>query len=57
MKFYITGGDDSRFCTYDMRTGAQHPVSSSTVHEAGVTSIHSNVLFEHLLASGRYITM
>ena len=37
-----------------MRIGAEHPVSSSSVHEAGVTSLHSNALFEHLLASGRY---
>jgi len=56
MKFYITGGDDCKFRTYDMRTGAQRPVSSSTAHEAGVTSLHSNALFEHLLASGRYVT-
>ena len=56
MKFYIAGGDDCRFRTYDMRIGAQHPVSSSSVHEAGVTSLHSNALFEHLLASGRYVT-
>jgi hypothetical protein len=39
-----------------MRVGAKHPVCSSSVHEAGVTSLHSNALFEHLLASGRYAT-
>jgi hypothetical protein len=54
MKLYITGGDDCKFHTYDTRIGAKHPVSSSSVHEAGVTSLHSNALFEHLLASGRY---
>jgi hypothetical protein len=37
-----------------MRVGAKHPVSTSSVHEAGVTSLHSNAFFEHLLASGRY---
>jgi len=56
VNFYIAGGDDCRFHTYDMRIGAEHPVSSSRAHEAGVTSLHSNALFEHLLASGRYVT-
>jgi hypothetical protein len=35
----------------------QHPVFTSSIHEAGVTSLHSNALFEHLLASGRYTTV
>jgi hypothetical protein len=37
-----------------MRTGTVRPVFTGSVHEAGVTSLHSNALFEHLLASGRY---
>jgi hypothetical protein len=51
---YVAGGDDCQFHVYDLRIGTQHPISSSKVHEAGVTSLHSNALYENLLASGRY---
>jgi WD40 repeat protein len=54
MKCYIAGGDDSKFHIYDLRMGTRLPISSSKAHEAGVTSLHSNALYECLLASGRY---
>jgi hypothetical protein len=50
----VAGGDDCQFHVYDLRIGTQHPVSSSKLHEAGVTSLHSNALYENVLASGRY---
>ncbi|XP_069691280.1 diphthine methyltransferase [Periplaneta americana] len=49
-----TGGDDCRFHVYDLRAGTRHPMSTSRVHEAGVTSLHSNAVLENILASGSY---
>ncbi|XP_076293228.1 diphthine methyltransferase [Lasioglossum baleicum] len=48
-----SGGDDSKFRRFDIRIGT-NPTAISKVHEAGVTSLHSNATREHLLASGSY---
>uniref|UniRef100_A0A0C9QTQ2 methylated diphthine methylhydrolase n=2 Tax=Fopius arisanus TaxID=64838 RepID=A0A0C9QTQ2_9HYME len=48
-----SGGDDCKFKWFDTRTGLKS-VGSNAVHTAGVTSLHSNVGKEYLLASGSY---
>ncbi|XP_043500886.1 diphthine methyltransferase [Polistes fuscatus] len=48
-----TGGDDCKFQRFDIRTGNK-PTMTNRIHTAGVTSIHSNVDKEHILASGSY---
>ncbi|XP_014611062.1 PREDICTED: diphthine methyltransferase isoform X2 [Polistes canadensis] len=48
-----TGGDDCKFQRFDIRTGNK-PTMTNRIHTAGVTSIHSNVDEEHILASGSY---
>lgn len=50
----FTGGDDCKFRRFDLRMDTAMAVSTSRVHDAGVTSIHSNPHSEHLLASGSY---
>lgn len=50
----FTGGDDCKFRRFDIRAESATPVFTSRVHNAGVTSIHSNCHSEHLLASGSY---
>lgn len=47
-----TGGDDSRFKSFDIRVDT--PVMSSKTHWAGVTSIHCNPRQQRSLASGSY---
>nr|XP_045600588.1 diphthine methyltransferase-like [Procambarus clarkii]XP_045600596.1 diphthine methyltransferase-like [Procambarus clarkii] len=49
-----TGGDDCKFRRFDVRVNPASPVSTSNAHNAGVTSIHSSVKSEYVLASGSY---
>lgn len=49
-----SGGDDSKFKKFDTRTEPATAVVMSKAHDAGVTSIHSNVYKEFLLVSGSY---
>ncbi|KAK3882844.1 hypothetical protein Pcinc_012814 [Petrolisthes cinctipes] len=49
-----TGGDDSKFKKFDVRTEPGTAVVTSRAHDAGVTSIHSNVYKEFLLVTGSY---
>lgn len=37
-----SGGDDAKFRSYDLRAGLDSPIFTSKVHQAGVTSCHSN---------------
>nr|XP_971820.1 PREDICTED: diphthine methyltransferase isoform X2 [Tribolium castaneum] len=49
----FSGGDDCRFLKFDKRAGVG-PLSCNRRHEAGVTSMHSNVGKEFILATGSY---
>lgn len=49
---FFTGGDDCKFKWYDLRMDTKQ-IGSNRIHEAGVTSLHSNSSEEFLLASGR----
>ncbi|XP_031778013.1 diphthine methyltransferase [Nasonia vitripennis] len=48
-----SGGDDCKFLRFDTRTGPK-PTMTCRVHEAGVTSLHSNWEREYSLVSGSY---
>lgn len=48
-----TGGDDCKFQRFDIRVGDK-PTMSNMIHNAGITSIHSNADKEHVLATGSY---
>ncbi|KAG5899352.1 hypothetical protein JTB14_036841 [Gonioctena quinquepunctata] len=50
---FFSGGDDSLFLKFDRRAGKE-PVSKNRSHNAGVTSLHSNLSRENLLATGSY---
>ncbi|KAF5284366.1 hypothetical protein FQR65_LT13583 [Abscondita terminalis] len=50
---FFSGGDDCLFLKFDKRCGAE-PVFKNKTHEAGVTSIHSNVAKEFMLVTGSY---
>ncbi|RZC34978.1 diphthamide biosynthesis protein 7, partial [Asbolus verrucosus] len=52
---FFSGGDDCRFLKFDQRVGPE-PVSCNRSHEAGVTSLHSNLSKEYVLATGSYDT-
>uniref|UniRef100_A0A2P2IC08 methylated diphthine methylhydrolase n=1 Tax=Hirondellea gigas TaxID=1518452 RepID=A0A2P2IC08_9CRUS len=49
-----SGGDDCKFIGYDIRCGLENTIFTNKEHGAGVTSLHSNDVREHLLASGSY---
>ncbi|XP_071547230.1 diphthine methyltransferase [Panulirus ornatus] len=49
-----TGGDDCKFRGFDARDSPASPMFTNKIHNAGVTSIHSNANSEYLLASGSY---
>ncbi|KAJ9577190.1 hypothetical protein L9F63_006247 [Diploptera punctata] len=46
-----SGGDDCKLKVNDTRVGSH---IQSCTHDAGVTSLHTNVMREHVLASGSY---
>ncbi|XP_044008905.1 diphthine methyltransferase isoform X2 [Aphidius gifuensis] len=48
-----SGGDDCKFKWYDLRVDTKL-IGSNRIHEAGVTSLHSNSNEEFILASGSY---
>ncbi|XP_066261772.1 diphthine methyltransferase [Euwallacea similis] len=50
---FFSGGDDSVFLKFDHRCG-DLPVAKNRLHEAGVTSLHSNKSREFIVASGSY---
>ncbi|EFN83159.1 diphthine methyltransferase isoform X2 [Harpegnathos saltator] len=50
---FYSGGDDCKFQVFDSRTGP-NPVACNRTHDAGVTSIHSNINAEFTLATGSY---
>ncbi|XP_023024478.2 diphthine methyltransferase [Leptinotarsa decemlineata] len=50
---FFSGGDDSLLLKFDTRVG-NLPVSKNRSHGAGVTSIHSNISKENILATGSY---
>lgn len=50
----MTGGDDCILKGWDVRSGLSSPIFVNKSHNAGVTSLHSNALFENLLISGSY---
>ncbi|KAF5289758.1 hypothetical protein FQA39_LY03675 [Lamprigera yunnana] len=50
---FFTGGDDSLFLKFDKRCESK-PVLKNRIHNAGVTSIHSNSQREFTIASGSY---
>lgn len=43
-----------QFLQFDFRAG-DSPISSNKIHQAGVTTIHSNAKIEYLIATGRYL--
>lgn len=51
------GGDDCVLKGWDIRTGLDTPIFLNRTHDAGVTSLHSNALFENILVSGRSVNM
>ncbi|XP_045476602.1 diphthine methyltransferase [Harmonia axyridis] len=50
---YFSGGDDCIFYKYDQRVGTE-AIAKNRSHEAGVTSLHSNISKEYTIASGSY---
>ncbi|XP_044759400.1 diphthine methyltransferase [Coccinella septempunctata] len=50
---YFSGGDDCIFYKYDQRVGTD-AVAKNRSHEAGVTSLHSNISKEYVIATGSY---
>ncbi|KAK3932958.1 Diphthine methyltransferase [Frankliniella fusca] len=50
----LTGGDDCILKGWDVRSGLSSPIFINRSHNAGVTSLHSNALFEHIFVSGSY---
>ncbi|CAL4139160.1 unnamed protein product, partial [Meganyctiphanes norvegica] len=49
-----SGGDDCKFRGFDIRSDQAIPTFTSKVHDAGVTSIQSNMFRENQLVSGSY---
>ncbi|KAB0793480.1 hypothetical protein PPYR_13100 [Photinus pyralis] len=47
---FYTGGDDALLLTFDTRIGTA-PVNKNRVHQAGVTSVHSNINKEFQIAT------
>ncbi|XP_034243485.1 diphthine methyltransferase [Thrips palmi] len=50
----FSGGDDCVLKGWDIRTGLDTPIFLNRSHNAGVTSLQSNALFENILVSGSY---
>lgn len=49
-----SGGDDSKFCLWDLRSLSNPVYSNKKSHEMGITSIETSPTNENLLATGRY---
>lgn len=49
-----SGGDDCKFRGFDIRSDSAIPTFTSKVHDAGVTSLQTNMFRENQLVSGSY---
>lgn len=49
----VSGGDDLKLKSWDLRQGLVEPAYVNSSFKAGVTTIQSNPVVEHLIAVGR----